>query len=179
MKKLFFLLLAVMSAATMVAAAPVNAPKDTTGYLWNDGKDFYIGRTLLTKQECQSLLKNTCPEAFRQYDKGKKLITAGWSTFGIGLFLTATPWIPLTFDNPYRYDDERHDRFYNAKEVAMQVWLVAGCAVTASSIPMLCVGYTSRNKTANIYNYQCMNKKPDIRYMLTAGQNGVGLAVMF
>ncbi len=176
MKKILFILLTVMSAATMGAAAPATAPKDTTGYLWNDGKDFYMGRTLLTNQECQNLLKNTCPEAFRQYDKGKKLITAGWSTFGVGLFLTATPWIPLTFDNPYGND---WSKFYHMQDMVMQIWLVAGCAVTASSIPMLCVGYTSRNKTAGIYNYQCMQKEPDIRYMLTAGQNGIGLAVQF
>ncbi len=185
MKKMLFLLFAVMSAATMFAAEPATEPTTAVealdGYMWNDGKDFYVGRTLLTKQECENLLKNTCPEAFRNYDNSNKLIKAGWSTFGVGLFLTASCWVPVLLNNLYDYDTEHDEwaRFYDATDIALQVWLVAGCAVTVSSIPVLCVGYSSRNKTANIYNYQCMKKEPDIRYMFTAGQNGLGFAVNF
>ncbi len=186
MKKILFILLVVMSAATMFAAEEAATETATTvealdGYMWNDGKDFYVGRTLLTKQACENLLKNTCPAAFRNYDNSKKLIKAGWSTFGIGLVLTASCWVPVLLNNPYDSYTE-HDKwsqFYNATDIALQVWLVAGCAVTVSSIPVLCVGYSNRNKTANIYNYQCMKKEPDIRYMLTAGQNGLGFAVNF
>ncbi len=180
MKKLFFILLAVMSTATMFAVEAATESTTTVealdGYLWNDGKDFYVGRTLLTKQECENLLKNTCPEAFRQYDKGQKLIKAGWSSFGIGLFLTATSWVPVTFNNPYGND---WDKYYHMQDIVMHVWGLTGCALTLSSIPLLCVGYSSRNKTANIYNYQCMNKEPDIRYMFTANSNGLGFAIHF
>ncbi len=185
MKKILFVLLAVMSATTMVAMEkPTTSPNDTiqattTDYLWNDGKDFYVGRTLLTPQECENLLKNICPIAFRQYDKGKKLIAAGWSTFGIGLALIATMWVPDTFNNPYEWGDSRRDNFSRFRDIAMQVWCATGLAATASSIPMLCVGYTSRNRTANTYNYHCMNKEPDIRYTITANRNGLGFAVNF
>ncbi len=186
MKRLFFILFAVICSATMFAAE--EAAKETTttvgaldGYMWNDGKDFYVGRTLLTKKECENLLKNTCPEAFRLSEKSDRLIKSGWSTFGAGLFLTASCWIPVLLNNPYDYDTEydKWSHFYDATDIALQVWLVAGCAVTVSSIPVLCVGYSSRNKIANVYNYQCMKKEPDIRYMFTAGQNGLGFAINF
>ncbi len=174
MKKLLFILFAVVSTATMFAAEEVADPRNT-GYLWNDGKDFYVDRTYLTPQECANLLKNTCPEAFCKYDTGQKLITAGWSTFGVGLFLTATSWIPRQFRHLYEYGNN----FYNATVLATLVWFGAGCVATASSIPLLCVGYSRRNKVAGIYNYQCMQKEPDIRYALTAGQNGLGFAINF
>ncbi len=187
MKKLFFILFAVMSAATVFAVEKAATDPTNTGYLWNDGKDFYIDRTLLTKQECENLLKNTCPEAFRQYDKGNKLIKAGWSMFGIGLFVTATSWLPLTFENPHyhNYDYwtpeelDKYHTFNRNTEMASMVLSILGGAIAVSSIPVFCVGCSNRKKAADIYNYQCMQKEPDIRYSVTAGKNGLGLAINF
>ncbi len=174
MKRLLFILFAVLSTATIFAAEDTIDQRNT-GYLWNDGKDFYVDRTFLTPQECAILLKNTCPEAFRKYDKGQKLIKGGWSLFGIGLFVTATSWVPIQFRHLYEYGSNS----YNATWTAMEVLYMAGSTITVGSIPLLCVGYSSRNKVAGIYNYQCMQKEPDIRYALTAGQNGLGFAINF
>ncbi len=184
MKKILFILLAIIYPVTICVAEEVLTEQSIQvemPYLWHDGKDFYVGGTLLTKQECQNLLKNTCPAAFRQYEKGNKLIKAGWSLFGIGLFAVATPWIPYTIDNPYNsnWDYQQWDSFYDRQDMAVQIWLVAGCAITAASIPMLCVGYSTRKRCVNIYNYECHQKKPDIRYILTANQNGLVFAIHF
>ncbi len=46
----------------------------------------------------------------------------------------------------------------------MQVWELTGFAAMVSSVPIVCVGYATRNKTPNIYNYQCMKKELDVRY---------------
>ncbi len=175
MKKLLLILFAAFTAATIFAAEPVTEQTttdvSTISYLWRDGKDFYLGKTLLTKQACENLLKNTCPEAFRQYDKGQKMIKAGWSLLGIGIFMWATsPCMYFMFDD--LYDD-------NVGVIMQETWGFVGFVATISSVPIACVGYATRKKTPDIYNYRCMQREPDITYNITANPNGLGFAINF
>ncbi len=101
MKKMLFLLLAVMSAATMFAAEPASEPTITeANYLWRDGCKIYQGENLLTKQEYKNLLQNTCPEAFAQYKKGTVIANWGWGLLGAGAAIAVGIGVPLWFLAP-------------------------------------------------------------------------------
>ncbi len=200
MKKMLFLLLAVMSAATMFAEQPTETP-----YLWRDGCKIYAGDQLLSQQAYKNLLKNTCPEAFAQYRKGEVMANWGWGVLGVGALSMVASCIPLYLPNPYSKteptpvpgptgvgeytpdienagtEDEwaKHHGFNDATLAAGLSMIFVGTAVVASSIPIICVGYAKRDKSLGIYNLQCKQKEPAVTYSLTAGQNGIGFVVNF
>ncbi len=125
------------------------------------GKEYSYNGKYLNKQEYQHLLVNTCPKAYAQYKKGKTLIGTGWGLCAGGLGLIFGVGLPMTF----------------AVYSSPTLYTVA-CAITISSVPMLCIGYLERDKRSiETFNRQCA--KPAITYNITAGQNGVGLAINF
>ncbi len=187
MKKMLFILLAVMSTATMFAAeeAVIEQTNVTEAvYLWRDGCKIYQGDQLLTQQEYKNLLRNTCPEAFAQYKKGTVMANWGWGVFGAGALSMVASCIPLYLPNPYSSDPEsgewpQHHQFADARLTAGLAMIFVGTVVVASSIPIICVGYAKRDKSLGIYNLQCNKQEPAITYSVTAGQNGLGLAINF
>ncbi len=186
MKKLLFILFAVMTTASVFAEEnllPASTPSDLTHleFIRRSGKHFYQGDQLLTKHEYASLLKTTSPEAFRQYQKGKKLITAGWSVFGvgaagftiIGLGGVVGQFIGDAINPP--------DPCCPTMPGLLWIGVVAmpiGAGVMLLSTPLLAVGYSQRNKSIKTYN-QCIATEPPITYSLTANKNGLGFAINF
>ncbi len=184
MKKILFILLAVMSAATMFAVELASEPTITeANYLWRDGSKIYKGDNLLTKQEYKYLLQNTCPEAFKQYKHGQNLIISGWTLFGVGAGIFtlvgvggfATQAIAYTIDPP----DPDRPEMPGAIFIGVYFGMPIGAGVMLAGVPILSVGYSLRNKSVKTYNQLCVNKEPAITYSLTAGQNGIGLAINF
>ena len=47
----------------------------------------YRGQTL-DEKAYMNFLRNNCPEAFSQYNKGRNMTISGWAAFGVGLALT-------------------------------------------------------------------------------------------
>lgn len=180
MKKMLFILLAVITTATTFAQQPTTAP----AYLWRDGSKIYQGQERLTQREYRNLLQNTCPEAFAQYRKGKVMANWGWGVLGAGAFSMAMSWIPLCPRNPYSSTMEsgeyyEHMHFNSAKTTGWASMMIVGALVMTSSVPIICVGYAKRDKSLGIYNLQCRKQEPVVTYSLTAGQNGLGIAVNF
>ncbi len=190
MRKMLFILMTIIIATNTMAQEPVAS----AAYLWRDGCKIYQGDQLLTQQEYKNLLKNTCPEAFAQYRKGEVMANWGWGVLGAGALSMVASCIPLYLPNPYPYHDEvnadgnvvfnhdlwaKHHMFDDAKLAAGLSMIFVGTAVVASSVPIICVGYAKRDKSLGVYNRQCLRKEPAITYSLTAGQNGLGLAVRF
>ncbi len=188
MKKLFFIWLAVMNVATGFAAEAATdtvgvkeAKIDTVEALWRDGGKFYAGETLLSKQAYKNLLRNTCPDAFREYNTGDKLITAGWSVFGVGagVFAIGTGLIVANII-VLETDPSTEEVITSPLGIAIGMgfcWPIAG-GLMLTSTPLLAVGYTKRNKSVDMYNASC-HVEPPITYHVTAGQNGLGFAVRF
>ncbi len=181
MKRILFLVFALMATSAIFAAEESNNKTVEANYLWRHRGNIYAGETFMVKAAYINLLKNTCPEAYNQYLKGEKLIRAGWGVFGAGAALMAVSWIPLCLDNPYSSTREEadYDRFMKAQSLGCQFTLTLGSLALASSIPIICVGYTTRDKSMNTYNFQCVDNEPAITYNLTAGQNGLGFAINF
>ncbi len=155
------------------------------------GEYYYSNGNYLSKKEYKNLLKNTCPTAFAQYKKGQGLIGGGWTFFAAGLASCAVGWVlyecSYVYDEPYidsGYYDE-YGNYYNGNsytssdntmETVGFVCMGIGGGLTISSIPMVCVGYSKRNKSVDIYNKNCAT---DIAYNITAGKDGIGLAINF
>ncbi len=192
MKRILFIMLAVIVAANTMAQAPIRRV----------GEKYYQGDNRIEQYEYKYLLKNTCPEVFAQYQKSTKIIKSGWSLLGIGVGLTAFVAIPtLYWQNPYPNNDGYkivygedgtpylwamlEDNYYNHERFNIDTYsafigiVSAAGVLTLTSVPLLAVGYTQRHKTVDAYNLQCGNKEPAITYSLTAGQNGIGFAVNF
>ncbi len=150
--------------------------KSTTDKVFRVGGDFYHNNQLITKQEYQNLLKNTCPVAFAQYNHGRKLIKGGSAALGIGVGLMLVVGVPL-YVSCVSYDYYNDILYLNYSMAAAGVAMMTiGGASIAAGVPLLCVGCSKRNRSVDTYNLTC---GPDITYNLTAGQNGIGLAINF
>ncbi len=185
MKKVVFLLFALLSATMMFAAEEVAKEQTSDNilptYLWRDGGKFYQGETLLDKVAYQNLLRNTCPEAFKQYQKGRRLMTAGWSVFGVGagVFALGTGLIVaniVILENDPSTDEIITSPLGLAFGLGICYPIAGGLMLT--SVPILAVGYTERNKSVDTYNLHHA-PEPAVTYHITAGQNGIGFAINF
>ncbi len=187
MKKLIFLLFAVMSTAMYAEEnlLSTNTPSDLTHleFVRRSGKHFYQGDQLLTKYEYTSLLKTTSPEAFRQYQRGKHLMTAGWTVFGVGAGIFTVVGLGGFAGQAIAYainpPDPNHPTMPGLIFIGVFFGMPIGAGVMLAGVPILSVGYSLRNKSVKTYNQQCAPKEPAITYSITAGQNGVGFAINF
>ncbi len=142
-------------------------------------KDYYHNGKYMSKKEYKNLLRNTCPEAFALYRKGNNLVNCGWTFLVLGPAIACGAGLPLwlTAYNYYDYHIQGINLDAQTFMIASGIACVSvGGSMLLSSIPMLSVGYTKRKKSMMVYNTNC---EPAITYNLTAGQNGIGLAINF
>lgn len=175
MKKLLFILFALITTTTIFAQEQTaNISFTSSDYVWRSGKNIYCGDQLLTSKEYKYFLQNTCPRAYKQYKKADNLMKAGWSVFGMGAAAFTIGGVIVIADAVAPSHDCGIGIGLFASLVAMPI---AG-ACFAVSIPMLCVGYKERDRSIATYNMFCKGEPP-ITYNITAGQNGIGLAINF
>lgn len=130
----------------------------------------YMGK-YMDKKDYLYFLKNNCPKAYGQYKRGKQLINAGWGVLGGSLAIVGggALWMGI---NSLNNNDVM------APGVALMV--VGGVGVLGGTIPLLCVGYKKRNTAYQLYNNTCASSSATVlSFNLTAGQNGLGLAMQF
>ncbi len=145
-------------------------------FILKTGPDFFLDGTKITKSEYANLLKNTCPEAYNQWKSGQRLFHAsvgllgfGATTIIIGLPLYLNSFGKIYYDGYYIYDHKW------AAGIAM--FAIGGAAIV-TSVPLLTVGSVRTNNSADTYNTRCVDKT-ELSFNLTAGQNGIGLAINF
>lgn len=133
----------------------------------------YMGK-YMDKREFKIFLSNNCPQAYSQYRKGEKMANIGWGLIGGGLALAAGGTVALGI-NASRGDKSAGLLFTGL--IALQ----AGMAVAVGAgVPLVCVGYKKRNNAHNVYNANCASSSAaPITFNLTAGPNGLGVAMNF
>ncbi len=160
------------------------------------GNEYSYNGQYLTKREYENLLRNTCPDAYSQYKKGNTLVKTGWGLFGAGAAMVVGGCVMIiTAEGMPSYEEYEHrngstyhveltpeqqraNKLCNAVFGSGVAFLSIGSVALTTSIPLLCVGYTKRDKRAlETFNRQCA--EPAVTYNLTAGQNGIGLAINF
>ena len=133
--------------------------------------------TPMSNKEYEWFLFNNCPEAYSLHKLGKQMTTAGWCLLGGGVLLTATAGalIAITNYNKYNFDYYEERTMKNLGYALV----VVGPACIVSGIPVLTIGYIKKNKAYKVYNKTCASYTNPLTFNLTAGPNGLGIAMNF
>lgn len=121
-------------------------------------KNTYIyGDKKMRGKEYENFLRNTCPEAYQRYRKGKETATAGWILLATGL---AT------------------DISYIVTKGKGLGFIALGLEIAC--IPTLIVGYGRKHRSADVFNANCTtNEKSTAYWSINANNNGIGLSYNF
>ena len=132
----------------------------------------YMGK-YMDKKEYEMFLRNNCPKAYGQYRVGKQLINAGWGVFGGGMAVFAGGCVMFGFSFM-----SENDGLLAGGLALMNVGGVFVAAVGGGTL--LGIGYKKRNNAYKIYNNTCASSSATpLTFNLTAGQNGLGIAMQF
>lgn len=124
------------------------------------GNDILQDGKLLSRYEYVNLLRSQCPTAYNTYKNGVVLYNTGWGFFAAGVAITCASIAVLV----------------EGDESIGFGLLYTGVASLSTSVPLLCVGVHRQKKSVDIYNHSCAS---EITYNITAGKNGIGLAINF
>lgn len=122
--------------------------------------------TPMSSKEYEWFLFNNCPKAYEQYKIGKPMIISGWIIAGAGL-ATGIAGIPFLFNS------------HTEKQVIGGVLSGIGFPIMAGGIVIASVGHFKCNKARKIYYNQCSSSATPLTFNLTAGPNGLGIAMNF
>ena len=76
----------------------------------------YRGQTL-DEKAYMNFLRNNCPEAFSQYNKGRIMTISGWAAFGVGLALTGVgAGLIIIGNNQYKIAAQSYNEKINAEQ---------------------------------------------------------------
>ena len=141
-------------------------------------EEYSYGEAQMDKKALQLFLQENSPAAYKKYMANQKLITAGWTTFGIGTgVMLSSPFAVIVY---LKHSSDWQDKRSRA---AWAYWISAlgagGLVVGAVAIPLLSVGYHRQNHAYEIYNYEQKKKQPQLSLGVQASENGIGLALSF
>lgn len=127
-------------------------------------KKYSYGDTQMDEKAFREFLMKNNREAFLKYTKGQQMIPAGWvlCSVGGGLMISALLDYAIEGDTSF------------AKWIAPPI----ASAFFAAGIPLLCIGYTNRDKSIELIN-STVHTEPALSLNLQASQNGIGLALNF
>lgn len=162
-------------------------------YREKNGDYSYMGKEI-DKKTYLNFLKNNCPEAYRQYNSGTKMIISGWCLFGVGLAGLVGGSISFSLSEK-NYDDQSKQQYWDyysdaqksqlsnqyLKHIDINTSIMSiGGALFVASVPLLTIGYINYKKALQTYNKNCSSPSlSPIAINLTASQNGLGLALVF
>lgn len=164
--------------------------------------EYSYGETQMDKKALEAFLRNSNPDLYKRYLRGKSCIKAGWAIFGIGLATTAAGGACMILSDMYNDkawelkqeyniylgmpDDERIQYLrdgYQFYESSRWLWedvgiglMSGGAGLTVISIPILSAGYGIKNNIHKKYNEQA---QPQLTLKLQSSQNGLGIALNF
>lgn len=131
-------------------------------------KKYSYGDTQMDERQFVQFLYKNNSRAYVDYMKGKKLVNAGWWTFGTGTFSVFCLGMGLLW----------------VEDISALTLIGLGCATTVASFPILGVGYKKRNRAYDLRNYSytanySMTNQPAVSLSMQSSQNGIGLALNF
>ncbi len=136
--------------------------------LIEEGGEIYQNGILLKEEEWVKILEEYCPEAHAHYVGFDLMEEMGdymfW--FGVGLMGSGALWWGLG-----------EEVLYNSSWISTgkgMFW--GGVGLTCVGLPLALVGFFQKDKCIELYNSKCVE---GLTYNLTAGQNGIGLALKF
>ena len=135
----------------------------------------YMGK-YMGKKEYEYFLRNNCPKAYGQYRIGKQLIYAGWGVFAAGIAITGAG-IGMLASAGYMETETGGGGMVDG---GIALMAVGPSLMVVGSVPLLTIGYVKRNRAYKVYNNTCASSSAaPLSLNLTAGSNGLGLALQF
>lgn len=147
--------------------------KDNTYIITRNNGKYQYKEQEIDKLTYKELLE-TCPKAYDYYKKGEKLSTAGWVLMGIGP-ASIIGGAMMMVTGPTNYGSNEPSAVA-ATGIAL---MIVGSVSTCVSVPLLSIGYYRQHNAYQIYNSKCTSSRSVLSFNLTAGQNGLGLAMKF
>lgn len=140
------------------------------------GNTYMVADQRMRSRAYRGYLKNTCPEAYGQFDRGYKTAMVGWGLFAAGPVLTGSTFVPF-LGASFGYDPNHtavQERKRQAVEYSCFGLTCLGGALCVSGIVCLGIGYGQMHHTARHQNcgtaaYWTLEKRP----------NEIGLAYHF
>ena len=130
-------------------------------------KKYSYGSLQMDEQAFQKFLYKNNSRAYVDYMKSKKLIPAGWWLLGGGIVLAVPLGVSLGV-----WDYEM------MLFIGVPCWTLGGAAVL-SSVPILCAGYSKKNRALSSINNSLDKSEFALSLNVQASQNGIGLALNF
>lgn len=182
MKKILLSLLICLVVIPALATDVTNSGEKTSGtgnassLVIRKGNTYIVGDQRMNKQAYRGYLKNTCPEAYRKFDRGYKTAMAGWGLFATGPALVGGStifWLGASFGyHPNNTPaQERHRKAVLGSNLGLTC---LGGAAFLSGIVCLSVGYGQMHRTTG--NLNC---SPTAYWTIEKRPNEIGLAWHF
>ena len=124
-------------------------------------KYVYSGRSMKGK-EYQEFLLSRCTPAYKQYHHGTIMIYSGYAALGVGVLGVGIGAAIL----------KKH-------HTAGAAMISVGAISLAGSVTLFTFGALGHKKSINTFNTQCLTQNRRLQFDLTAGENGLGIAMKF
>lgn len=131
------------------------------------GNEYRIGSTKMDRKVYENFLIENCPEAWKKYKGGNAAIAAGWTLFSVGAAASIAGGVCWIIDTSY----------YSSYHYAGMSLVGAGASLAGIGLITFSAGYGVKGSVEKIYNQQCATQQ--LSFNLTAGQNGLGIAMNF
>ena len=153
-------------------------------------KKYSYGNLQMDERAFREFLYKNHSRAYADYMKSRKLIGAGWGTFSAGLVsllaIGTGLFVGGELSGYYVYDDYGNGWYEldYALIYAGIAFMSIGGILTATSVPILGVGYAKKKRAYDLRNYSytannSMPTQPTVSLSLQSSQNGIGLALNF
>ena len=142
--------------------------------------EYRMNGSVMDRNAYENFICQNCPEAWEKHLRAKRTITAGWTCFSVGIFLTGMfgllaaqdEWVGNSFTG------------YPTTSLAMKISSITlgsiGAGAALGGSVLLARGYAAKHNTYKLYNMRCASyASTPIIFNLTAGQNGIGVAMNF
>ena len=147
-----------------------------------NSKEYEYMQKHMDKATYERFLYANCSQAYQQFYRGKKYIKGGWASFGVGTAFVVGGSLCMIFRNFSYYIDENGNQIHDSPFLRSMGGAFIGIGVVgvAGSVPLLTIGYLKQKQSVDIYNNSCASSSAaPITFNLTAGQNGLGVAMNF
>lgn len=155
-----------------------NQPTPTMGMIVKiSNNEYRLNGNTLDRKEFENFIYLNCSEAYKKYSSGKKIATSGWVFLGTGLGFLAGGAGAYAYANTGNFDSYVQKEVYY--DLGMSFMCISGILGTTGII-MLPIGYLKQKNAYDVYNKKCsLSSTTPILFNLTAGQNGIGIAMNF
>lgn len=144
--------------------------------------EYMYAGTYMDRKAYEQFLRENCPQAYKKYNDGKKWYIAGWSIFGAGMALTGVGIGMLVAAGNSDYDrstDKEYRNKWSSIDAGGEALVITGPVIAGLAFIPIGIGHGMRNNAYKTYNKKCASSSSNLTFGITAGKNGIGLAMKF